>query len=457
MIRSLDDVSHCTNDNKCLAQEYFHTHKVNHHKFDVGVYVVITDIEPLRAYFYDDVLIRVCKRAYPTTIEEFVNDEETWVINDYKPIWKVAEFQKHYNGNNRDTLKAYFDTVTPNGGETLLENLNDRIRKALLIALPRIKAATRKYPSRSNFFEMVRFDFLIGEDAVPKLIEVNMSPNLAPKNEVDGRMKRRLVDGLFELVGVTPSLAAASLKPFSSSSPSLPFSVSEEGTHDNGSDAPDDTSTETHEQECDELTSCVFDCPSECLVSCPVCFGYDSNEDGLNDAHNRLVAEYKRKPAVFGMLYPTKQHWKKYENYEKNMPSCLLPPVPVKKESSSSSSPSSSSSSSSSQQKPSPKRALLKFYKKISESVSDFTDTISTGHVYAFGAVYILGMATSLLLGKRTHNQSKNNGNIGGEEVDGNIDDGSDDGRDAYKEEEQVEDSVEEIQEPLDSDRKKKQ
>ena len=39
-----------------------------------------------------------------------------------------------------------------------------------------------RYPHKRSFFEMVRFDFVVGSDMQLYLMEANMSPNLSSKH-----------------------------------------------------------------------------------------------------------------------------------------------------------------------------------------------------------------------------------------------------------------------------------
>jgi hypothetical protein len=36
-------------------------HLIEGHKWDIGVYVLVTSLDPLRVYYYDDLLLRFCK------------------------------------------------------------------------------------------------------------------------------------------------------------------------------------------------------------------------------------------------------------------------------------------------------------------------------------------------------------------------------------------------------------
>ena len=56
-------------------------------KFDIGLYVTMTSVNPLRVYQLDEVLIRFCPKDYypfnSTDLDSYV------VGDDYTPIWEV--------------------------------------------------------------------------------------------------------------------------------------------------------------------------------------------------------------------------------------------------------------------------------------------------------------------------------------------------------------------------------
>lgn len=66
------------------------------HKFDFGVYVVITSVNPLRFYYYsDNCIIRLCSRPYdPNNFD----DLKTYVIND-----------EHVTGVAFKNIREYYD------------------------------------------------------------------------------------------------------------------------------------------------------------------------------------------------------------------------------------------------------------------------------------------------------------------------------------------------------------
>lgn len=82
---------------------------INKRKFDIGVYVTLTSLNPLRLYIYDsDALLRFCANDYhpfdPTNIHSYVVDDH------YSPIWEIPDLKKYYvdaNMNMKEALNSY--------------------------------------------------------------------------------------------------------------------------------------------------------------------------------------------------------------------------------------------------------------------------------------------------------------------------------------------------------------
>lgn len=66
---------------KCLLFQFFR-------KFDIGIYVIMTSVNPLRVYtFNTDVLLRFCAKKY---LPFNSSDLDSYVVgDDYTPIWEV--------------------------------------------------------------------------------------------------------------------------------------------------------------------------------------------------------------------------------------------------------------------------------------------------------------------------------------------------------------------------------
>lgn len=103
------------NDNDTFVQEYIDNPLlVDGHKFDIGVYVIITSVDPLRAYIYKgDVLFRYCPQKYypfdPKNVDKYI------VGDDYLPVWDVPSLAPFYNGLGFG-MKGSFDAYIQSKG-----------------------------------------------------------------------------------------------------------------------------------------------------------------------------------------------------------------------------------------------------------------------------------------------------------------------------------------------------
>lgn len=95
-IKSLSEIEF--DKNETFLQEYVDKPLlVDGHKFDIGVYVIITSVDPLRVYIYKgDVLFRFCPvKYYPF---DAANVDKYIVGDDYLPTWDVPSLAPFYNG-----------------------------------------------------------------------------------------------------------------------------------------------------------------------------------------------------------------------------------------------------------------------------------------------------------------------------------------------------------------------
>lgn len=78
------------------------------HKFDFGIYVLISSIDPLRVYYYNkNTLIRLCEKKYNP---KNYSDVDTYVISDACLFpWDVDALSVYYNQSytHKESLNAY--------------------------------------------------------------------------------------------------------------------------------------------------------------------------------------------------------------------------------------------------------------------------------------------------------------------------------------------------------------
>lgn len=131
-IKSINEIDFLDNDT--FVQEFIQNPLlVDGHKFDIGVYTIITSIDPLRVYIYNgDILFRYCPvKYYPFDAK----DVDKYIVgDDYLPSWEVPSLSQYYNGlgfGMRGSFDGYMKSIgrDPNG---IWEQVNDAIRIAIL-------------------------------------------------------------------------------------------------------------------------------------------------------------------------------------------------------------------------------------------------------------------------------------------------------------------------------------
>ncbi|KAI1302332.1 Tubulin polyglutamylase TTLL6 [Halotydeus destructor] len=148
-------------------------------KFDIGLYVTMTSVNPLRVYIYDDAIFRFCAYDYypfnATNVESYV------VGDDYTPMWEIPSIRKYFVDSNMN-MKRAFDAYMRSVGKDvdgMWSRIEDSIRSVYLAKHGVMDKVVHAYGNNRNFFEMVRFDFVVDEELNIYLMEANMSPNLS--------------------------------------------------------------------------------------------------------------------------------------------------------------------------------------------------------------------------------------------------------------------------------------
>lgn len=90
--------------------------------------------------------------------------------------------------------------------------IENTITEALLAKEDKILGIMQRYQNRGNFFEMVRFDFIVDSNLDAYLMEANMSPNLSSEHFPPNRvLYENVLYNMLALVGVGRRIRADTL------------------------------------------------------------------------------------------------------------------------------------------------------------------------------------------------------------------------------------------------------
>ena len=176
---------------------------IDGYKFDIGIYTIITGIDPLRVYIVEDeMLLRFCpKKYYPFD----PNITDKYVINDnYRPIWNIPLMKEIFN-NEGFNFKASLSNYMHSNGikfESVWKDMTSIIQQVYYNTEDKLIEYSAGYPSSNHFFELIRFDFILDQKLKVYLMEANMSPNLSsdhfPNNK---QLYKHVIYTVLNLVG----------------------------------------------------------------------------------------------------------------------------------------------------------------------------------------------------------------------------------------------------------------
>ena len=168
--------------------------------WDIGIYVAIPSVDPLRIYTFDNVLIRSCTEEFNEDLRKAERDAYV-VSDDYLPPWGLPSFRPYYTWgmSTLNVLRAYFTSqghVTPlifgrlrlvigMDVDLILTQMKGHVLELIGSYVESLRKTSQKYPhGHNNFYSMYRVDFIIDRNFKPWITEVPLL-SLHPSNLID--------------------------------------------------------------------------------------------------------------------------------------------------------------------------------------------------------------------------------------------------------------------------------
>eukprot|EP00929_Paragymnodinium_shiwhaense_P033191 TRINITY_DN18271_c0_g1_i4.p1 TRINITY_DN18271_c0_g1~~TRINITY_DN18271_c0_g1_i4.p1 ORF type:complete len:553 (+),score=74.25 TRINITY_DN18271_c0_g1_i4:177-1835(+) len=192
-------------------------HLLDGFKWDMRVYVLVTCLEPLTVYLFDDGLARLCTEPYTPPNRNNMDRAEMHLTNFSinKDSATFDDTDDETTGSKR-SLAAVLKSLDASG--EIWETIAVVVVQTLLCFQPKLWAAYKSHfghmllpehvqqdgTAPSVCFDLLGFDFLLDESRKLHLLEVNASPSMATSSPLDCRIKSQVLKETFEILALDP-------------------------------------------------------------------------------------------------------------------------------------------------------------------------------------------------------------------------------------------------------------
>ncbi|CAD7092455.1 unnamed protein product [Hermetia illucens] len=177
-------------------------------KFDLRVYTLVTSVNPLRVFVYNEGLARFATSKYKEPSGHNTSNVYMHLTN-----YSVNKHSRTFSKDDELGSKRKFSTlnrILMNEGydvEKLWNSIDEIIVKTLLSAWPVLKhnyhACFPCHDVVQACFEILGFDILVDSRMKPLLLEVNHSPSFHTDEQIDKEVKEALLHDTFQILNIS--------------------------------------------------------------------------------------------------------------------------------------------------------------------------------------------------------------------------------------------------------------
>ena len=197
-------------DERYVVQTYISKpYLIDELKFDLRVYVLITNMNPLRAYIYKEGMARFATEKYKSpkwsNLKNLFMHLTNYAINKSHEDYEKGETDNSGNKKFMTYVLDYIKKETEN--QQVWERIKDLCIKTLIAVQPALahsyKAARPQNSEESLWFQILGFDIMLDNKLKPWLLEVNHSPSFTTDSELDFMLKYHLIRDTITLLNLS--------------------------------------------------------------------------------------------------------------------------------------------------------------------------------------------------------------------------------------------------------------
>lgn len=196
--------------NQAVCQQYISPFLLGGLKFDLRIYVLLTQINPFRAYIHNENMVRFCTEPYQKPNKKNFNDSfshlTNYAINKNNENF-IENDNNDTNAHKRSTYSVFAEM------EKLGVDISDiqlQIDNIIILTLLSIhtqyahnyRSSVKFSNGRSRLFEILGFDILIDKNKKCWLLEVNNMPCMSLGSAFDTSLKTSVIEGTFKILNL---------------------------------------------------------------------------------------------------------------------------------------------------------------------------------------------------------------------------------------------------------------
>lgn len=194
----------------CIVTKYIsNPHLLNRRKYDLRLYVLITSINPLIIYVFDDGLVRITTEDYELNLNSlenvFIHLTNT-CLNDKSDKYKINNDPNAEYGNTWTvkTLKKHLEKEGFEWSEIFNKIKDFLVKQFITMEKYEREEQKKKFYYNNNLYGLFGVDVLLDNNLNPWLIECNAFPSIVSYTNVDTVIKSKLMTDLENIIGIIP-------------------------------------------------------------------------------------------------------------------------------------------------------------------------------------------------------------------------------------------------------------